>query len=77
MSLSFQCSQVLNQLRSGPVTQLDAMKEFGILRLSERIRELEAKGYGIEHVPVIVRNRYEKECRVIMYFLKSESEAFD
>ena len=35
--------------RGGSITTLEAMSQFGICRLSERCRELEARGYRIEH----------------------------
>ena len=35
--------------RGESITTLEAMSQFGICRLSERCRELEARGYRIEH----------------------------
>ena len=38
--------------RGESITTLEAMSRFGICRLSERVRELERKGYAIDHESV-------------------------
>ena len=62
-------------LESGnPITQLEATMRYGILRLSERIRELEAVGCVIEHQRVSVPNREGKKAMVTRYSLISGIE---
>ena len=46
--LTRQQAQVLEWLEVMPITTVDAVKTLFCLRLSERIRELRAKGYNIE-----------------------------
>lgn len=46
--------------RNSRLTQHQAMVELGIMRLSERIRELEAKGWVFHHNRIEVPTRYTK-----------------
>jgi hypothetical protein len=49
-----QKQQVLKHLREhGYITTFIAFKRYAITRLSERIRELEADGHVINHVPIM------------------------
>lgn len=63
-----QKQRVLNYLKTGELTQLEAFNRLGCCRLSERIRELEADGYLIEHLSVKVPTR-EGMARVTRYRL--------
>jgi hypothetical protein len=67
-----QNAQVLMHLESGqPITQLEATMKYGILRLSERVRELEAVGCVINHERVSVPTRNGKKATVVRYSLIS------
>ena len=55
----------------GMITPLDAINEFGCMRLSARISDLTKKGYAIIHTPVTVKNRYGKKIKVMGYSLVS------
>ena len=55
--------------RHSGITTFQAMNELGILRLSERIRELEASGKKINRFRVTVKNRFGEDCRVVKYCL--------
>ena len=49
MNLSPQCTQIFNHLlRGGSISTMEAMRDFGCCRLSERIREIEATGIVID-----------------------------
>lgn len=53
MSCRTQKSQVLNHMRMhGSITTMIAFKRYGICRLSERIRELEAEAHLINHTRI-------------------------
>lgn len=60
----------------GSITQLDAIRDLGVLRLSARIMELKQNG-----VPIIgkfekVKNRYGEEVQVKRYIIaEAEKEA--
>lgn len=49
---------VLRHMRQhGYITTLIATRKYDCFRLSERIRELEADGYYIHHLPIKVRGK--------------------
>ena len=63
--LSPQCEAIYNHLKRGnSITTLQAMKDFGCCRLSERIRELQYAGIRIDHTPIKVGKK-----RVVAYTL--------
>ena len=67
-----QLARLLNHLEQrGPITQLDAFNDLGICRLSERVRELEARGYTIEHMMITVPTRT-GTAHVMQYHLISD-----
>ena len=56
-----QMQRVLDYIReTGSVTQLEAIKELGVLRLSAVIFDLKRKGYAIKSELVPVQTRYGK-----------------
>jgi len=65
-----QCGKLLNYLEqnSNGLTQLESFNALGICRLSERVRELEALGFEIEHKP----ERTNTGARVVRYQLKGQ-----
>ena len=70
-----QLARLLNHLEQrGPLTQLDAFNDLGICRLSERVRELEARGYTIEHTLTEVPTR-NGTAHVMRYRLIKSLEA--
>lgn len=62
-----QNDRILRHLKRKSITQLEAFNQYGICRLSERVRELEASGYKIERCRVEVPNRFGQKCRVVRY----------
>lgn len=59
-------------LEHGSITPLEAIREFGILRLAPRISDLERRGYKIKHRPVNVTTRDGDTTRVMAYSLEDE-----
>lgn len=51
------------------LTQRIAARDLGIWRLSERVRELERKGYVFEHKTIQVPSRHGKSARVMQYII--------
>ena len=73
MSKPSQEKKVLGyMLEHGSITPLEAIREFGILRLASRISNLESQGYKIKHNPVIVTTRDGDTTRVMSYGLEEE-----
>lgn len=51
------------------ITQLEAANEFGIMRLSARIHDLEREGYTFLRVNEQARNRYGEKVYFTRYIL--------
>lgn len=58
----------------GSITQLEALKELGVMRLASRISDLKRQGYPITSEVEAVKNRYEEVCHIKRYRLQ-ESES--
>ena len=56
----------------GSITQLEALRDLGVMRLASRISDLRKHGYPIIKETVTVRNRYDEPCRIKQYRLKEE-----
>lgn len=53
-----QCEQILQMLKRGPVTPMDALKEAGTLRLASRVLDLKKQGHNI--ITEMVNNKGKK-----------------
>ena len=51
------------------ITALDALREFGCMRLAARISDLKKRGYDIEAFTEYRENRYGSKIRYSRYFL--------
>lgn len=56
----------------GSITQFEALRDLGVMRLASRISDLKRLGYPVESEMVVVKNRYGEECRVKSYRLRGE-----
>lgn len=66
-----QNERIINYLNEkGEITQLEALQDLGIMRLASRISDLKRLGYPIESKMKTVRNRWEEECHIKVYYLK-------
>ena len=43
---------MLERLQEGPITPLDSLNEFGVMRLASRIHDLRKVGFSIDSVTV-------------------------
>jgi hypothetical protein len=69
-----QCEKILRHLREqGSITSLEAIKEYGILRLASRIADLKKQGYKIKSYTETGKNRYEETTRYSVYELIEEN----
>ena len=65
-----QNERILDYIREyGGITQLEALKELGVMRLASRISDLRRRGYPITSQVERVKNRYGEPCRVKRYSL--------
>lgn len=66
-----QCEKILDYMRlNGSITPLDALREFGCMRLASRITDLKAQGYDIISKMESNKNRYGDTVRYARYTIK-------
>lgn len=51
----------------GSITQFEALKDLGVMRLASRISDLKRQGYPIISKVETVKNRYGEKCHVKRY----------
>lgn len=56
----------------GSITQLEALKDLGVMRLASRISDLRKQGYPIESTVETVKNRWGEPCYIKRYSLGGE-----
>ena len=65
-----QCDRILRHLKDhGSITSLEAMSEYGIMRLASRINDLKGMGYPILSERVTGKNRYNETTSYSIYRL--------
>lgn len=68
-----QCSKIMRYLEDfGSITPLEAMEEFGIMRLAARILELRAHGVKISSTTEYATNRYGENVHYTRYILEKQ-----
>lgn len=68
-----QCDRIIRHLRDyGSITSLEAMSEYGIMRLASRITDLRAQGVEIVSETVTGKNRYGESTHYKRYRLAEE-----
>lgn len=66
-----QTTRILNYMETeGSITQLDALKEFGCMRLASRISELRRAGVPIKRTMEALKNRYGEKVHYARYSLE-------
>ena len=55
--------------RHGSITQLEAIRDIGCMRLASRISDLKRLGYPIVSETITVDNRYGEKCHVKKYMM--------
>lgn len=57
----------------GSITQLEALRDLGVMRLASRISDLRKHGYPIRSEFETVKNRFDEPCQIKRYMLEDES----
>jgi biotin synthase-like enzyme len=66
-----QADRVLEYIREfGSITQLEALRDLGVMRLASRITDLKKRGYNIIKTTDTVKNRYDETCRIKRYSIE-------
>lgn len=69
-----QCERILRHLEDyGTITSLEAISEYGILRLASRISDLKKQGYAISSEIGTGKNRYGEVTHFSVYKLIKEN----
>ena len=70
-----QADRVLDyMIGEGSITQIDALRELGVMRLASRIADLRRQGYDIVSKTVPVYNRFGETCHIKSYSLREVIE---
>lgn len=70
-----QCNLILSHLREhGSITPLEAMREYGIMRLGARVWDLKKQGYNIEKTMESGLNRYGESTTYARYTLTPDGD---
>ena len=73
MSKITQCQRIIRHIEDfGDITSLEAISEYGILRLASRITDLKRMGYPIKSKTVTGKNRYGEKTHFKVYTLESK-----
>ena len=69
-----QCERILRHMKDyGSITSLEAVNEYGIMRLASRINDLRAQGIAIVSEVKTGKNRYGEDTHFAVYKLKEET----
>lgn len=73
MSKVTQSQRVLDYIEEfGSITQLEALRDLGVMRLASRISDLRRMGVPIESTVETVKNRFEEKTYIKRYRLAGE-----
>lgn len=71
-----QSEQIVRHLRDyGSITSMEAMREYGIMRLASRISDLKKAGMPIRAEMVNGKNRYGEATSYARYYLELKESA--
>lgn len=70
-----QAMRVLEYIRQfGSITQLEALRDLGVMRLASRVADLRKMGFNIVGEREAVVNRYEETSYIKRYFEEAEAD---
>lgn len=71
--MTTQCKRVYEYMQEfGSITQLEALRDLGVMRLASRISDLKKQGVDIVSNTQAVINRYGEVCHIKAYALRGE-----
>lgn len=75
MSKATQTERVIAYIEElGSITQLEALRDLGVMRLASRISDLKKKGYPIQSDIETVQNRFGEPCYIKRYRLAGDAQ---
>lgn len=70
MSRRTQAQRILDYITEfGSITQYEALRDLGVMRLASRVSDLKKQGWPIKGEVVAVKNRYDENCYIKKYSL--------
>ena len=70
MGKATQAERILAYIEEfGSITQYEALKELGVMRLASRISDLKKQGVPIRGEVISVKNRFDEDCYIKRYSL--------
>lgn len=70
-----QCERILRHMEDyGSITSLEAMTEYGIMRLASRVTDLKSLGFDIRRVMESGKNRYGEPTSYARYYLEEKND---
>lgn len=70
-----QNERILDYLEQfGSITQLEALRDLGIMRLASRISDLRRLGYPITSTMETVNNRFQEPCHIKRYRMEGAED---
>lgn len=70
-----QAERVLDYIEQfGSITQFEALRDLGVMRLASRISDLKKQGYPITSKVEAVKNRFDENCYIKRYSLGGEMQ---
>lgn len=76
MAKTTQAQRVLDYIKTfGSITQFEALRDLGVMRLAARIADLRQLGVSIRSETVMVKNRFGEDCSVSRYRLEAADGA--
>lgn len=71
MSKKTQSERILEYIEHfGSITQMEALRDIGCMRLASRISDLRKKGFPIVSETETVENRFGEKCNIKRYSIK-------
>ena len=72
-----QCEKILRHLKDhGSITSIEAITEYGILRLASRINDLRTQGVAIVSETATGKNRYGETTHFSVYRLDNKEKEY-
>ena len=70
-----QAERVLEYIAAfGSITQFEALRDLGVMRLASRVSDLKKQGYPIISTMETVKNRYGEKCYVKRYSIMEDAQ---
>ena len=75
MQKATQAERIIEYMEKfGSISQLEALRDLGVMRLASRISDLKKLGYPITSTVEPVKNRYNENCYIKRYALMGEKQ---